>query len=54
MKLKKDINILIIGLGIIGGSYAMALKKQGYYVSAITKEKSDIDYALKNKIIASH
>lgn len=51
MKLKKDINILIIGLGIIGGSYAMALKKQGYYVSAITKEKSDIDYALKNKII---
>ena len=31
MKLKKDINILIIGLGIIGGSYAMALKKQGYY-----------------------
>lgn len=51
MKLKKDINILIVGLGIIGGSYAMALKKQGYYVSAITKVKSDIDYALKNKII---
>lgn len=43
--------ILIIGLGLIGGSYGMALKKRGYSVSAITLNQSDIDYALKNKII---
>ena len=43
--------ILIIGLGLIGGSYGMALKKRGYSVSAITLNQSDIDYAVKNKII---
>ena len=29
MKLSKDQKILIVGLGLMGGSYAMALKKQG-------------------------
>lgn len=51
MKLTKQTNILIVGLGLLGGSYAMALKKQGYKVSAITKDQSSIDYALKNGII---
>lgn len=46
MKLDKNLNILIIGLGLMGGSYAKALKENGYTVNAITKEQSDADYAL--------
>ena len=44
--LTKDANILIVGLGVIGGSYARALSRQGYIVRCITKEQKDIDYAL--------
>ena len=51
MKIDADKNFLIVGLGLLGGCYAMALKKKGYYVSAITKEQTDIDYALENNLI---
>lgn len=51
MKLDKSLNILIVGLGLLGGSYAMALKKQGYKVSAITRSQSSIDYALEHGLI---
>lgn len=43
--------ILIVGLGLLGGSYARGLKKFGFHISAITKEQSDIDYAIREKII---
>ena len=43
--------ILIVGLGLLGGSYAKALKRFGFHISAITKEQSSIDYALREKII---
>ncbi len=43
--------ILIVGLGLLGGSYARALKRFGFHISAITKEQSSIDYALSEKII---
>lgn len=43
--------ILIVGLGLLGGSYAKALKRFGFRISAITKEQSSIDYALREKII---
>jgi len=43
--------ILIVGLGLIGGSYARVLKRFGFHISAITKEQSDIEYALKENII---
>lgn len=43
--------ILIVGLGLIGGSYARGLRKQGRHVSAITRSQSTIDYALENGII---
>ncbi|MBE6588845.1 MAG: prephenate dehydrogenase [Ruminococcaceae bacterium] len=49
----KDTSILIIGLGVIGGSYAKALSKKGYRVRCITKEQKDIDYALELGIIES-
>ena len=52
MKLTKDTNILIVGLGLLGGSYAMALTKKGYRVSALTRSQSSIDYALEQGIIA--
>ena len=29
--------ILIVGLGLLGGSYAKALKRFGFHISAITK-----------------
>ena len=43
--------MLIVGLGLLGGSYAKALKRFDFHISAITKEQSSIDYALKEKII---
>ncbi len=48
----KKSNILIVGLGLLGGSYAMALTKKGYHVMAITRRQSSIDYALKDGLIA--
>lgn len=42
---------LIVGLGLLGGSYAKGLKKRGHYVSAIDINEDSIDYALKNQII---
>ena len=53
MILDKNANILIVGLGLIGGSYAMALSKKGYSVTCITKEQTDIDYAIEKGIIKS-
>ena len=52
MKLTNNMRVLIVGLGLIGGSYAKALTKKGYHVSAITRSSESIDYALKNGIIA--
>ena len=43
--------ILIVGLGLLGGSYAKVLKRFGFQISAITKEQRDIDYALEEEII---
>ena len=43
--------ILIVGLGLLGGSYAKVLKRFGFHISAITKEQSSIDYALREQFI---
>ena len=43
--------ILIVGLGLLGGSYARVLKRFGFHISAITKEQSSIDFALQEGII---
>ena len=43
--------ILIVGLGLIGGSYAKRLKNNGHHVGAITLNQEDIDYAIENNII---
>lgn len=51
MLLNKKINVLIVGLGLMGGSYAKSLHRKGYRVEAITKEQSSVDYAIENDII---
>lgn len=51
--LSKDNKILIVGLGLIGGSYAEGLTKAGYSVGAITRSASTIDYAMQKGIIGS-
>lgn len=51
MILNKNTNILIVGLGVIGGGYASSLTEQGYKVKCITKEKRDVDYALAKGMI---
>ena len=53
MELNRNTEILIVGLGVIGGGYARALTRQGYRVSCITKEQKDIDYAVAHGIIHS-
>ena len=52
MKIGENTNILIIGLGIIGGSYARGFTKAGYRIHAIDTNEETIEYALKNGIVA--
>ena len=51
--MNKNANILIVGLGLLGGSYAKALTKKGYKVHAIDKNEDSIEYAKNEKIIVS-
>lgn len=46
MKLNENSKILIVGLGLIGGSYAEALSQKGYEIGAIDAKKQSIDFAL--------
>ena len=43
--------ILIVGLGLLGGSYARVLKRFGFSISAITLEEKDIEYAVREGLI---
>jgi prephenate dehydrogenase len=53
MKTKKFEKVAIVGLGLIGGSLAGALKKSGKVadVTGIDIDRGSIDYALRKKII---
>jgi len=53
MGLSKDKKILIVGLGLIGGSYAEGLTKLGYEVGGIARRQEVIDYALSHGMIRS-
>ena len=44
-------NVLIVGLGLIGGSLAEGLTKLGFQVGALTRSRSSVDYALQKGII---
>lgn len=49
--INKNTKFLIVGLGLLGGSYALGLKKEGYYVSAIARRDETIQYALEHNMI---
>ena len=51
MQLVTNSNILIVGLGLMGGSYARALHRVGFHVNAIAHKQEDIDYALSEGFI---
>ena len=52
MKIINDVKFLIVGLGLIGGSYAQALSALGYEVGAVTRSQKSIDYAVEKGIIS--
>lgn len=52
MKLDDVKNILIVGLGLLGGSYAKALTRKGFDVKVITLNQDDIDYAVGEGFIS--
>ena len=52
MMIEKNANILIVGLGVIGGGYAIELSQKGYRINCITKNQADIDYAIERGMIA--
>ena len=51
MQLVSNSNILIVGLGLMGGSYARALHRVGFHVNAIAHKQEDIDFALSEGFI---
>lgn len=49
--LTPDKKILVVGLGLIGGSYADALSHAGYEVGALDKRQSALDYAMSKGLV---
>ena len=55
LKNKKNIQFLIIGLGLIGGSVAKRLSKNGFEILAIEKNKTHLNLAKKlNTVSYTH
>ncbi len=53
MNLNFQSKILVVGLGLIGGSYAAALREKGFEVGAIDPDGKAIDFALEKGFISS-
>lgn len=52
MQLHRDTRILIVGLGLLGGSYAMALKKKGFRcIYGFARRQETVDYAFDRGLI---
>lgn len=49
--INKNTNFLIVGLGLLGGSYAKGLKENGYSVMGLARRQESIDYALSHHYI---
>ena len=49
MKWVNKSNVLIVGLGLMGGSYAKTIKRIGHNVLAIDKDKEAIEYGLRQE-----
>lgn len=44
--MRRDLRFLIVGLGLIGGSFAKVFKANGFEVGAIDLNEESIDYAI--------
>ena len=51
MTINKNTKFLIVGLGLLGGSYARGLTGKGYYVEALVDNKEAMDYALEHGMV---
>lgn len=51
MNFKESPKILIVGLGLMGGSYAQALTDAGYEVGALARRSETVEYALSRGFI---
>ncbi|MBQ1272647.1 MAG: prephenate dehydrogenase [Clostridia bacterium] len=52
IQLHRDTRILIVGLGLLGGSYAMALKKKGFRcIYGFARRQDTVDYAFSQGLI---
>jgi len=49
--INKNTRFLIVGLGLLGGSYARGLTEKGYYVEAITRGRKSCNYALEHEMV---
>ena len=45
--MEQDKVITIVGLGVVGGSYAIALSKKGYTVYGVNRSSESLDMALE-------
>ena len=51
MKLDPSKTVLIVGLGLIGGSYAKALTSRGFSVYGVDTDPAAVSYALENGVV---
>ncbi len=51
MTINKNTKFLIVGLGLLGGSYARGLTGKGYYVEALVDNKEAMEYALEHGMV---
>lgn len=51
MIIDKTTRFLVVGLGLMGGSYARGLTQKGYHVDAIVNDEKSKDFALKHEIV---
>ena len=49
--IRNDTTFVIVGLGLLGGSYAMGLKEAGYRVLGVARRQETIDHALAHHMI---
>ena len=52
--IERNSNILIVGLGLMGGSYAQRLSDIGYNIYAIDINKDSIEAAKKENVILNN
>ena len=51
--LDKSKRYLVVGLGLLGGKYALELSKAGFHVDGINRSEGHLQYALDHGYIAS-